>query len=589
MKKNILFVFMIIIASACRLFSADPEITVQELEDHLNYLASEELAGRYPGTEGDRKTVDYIVQEFKRAGLTLLGDSGLQAFDVVTDIQLGEENALKWSDIEFVPETDFIPFSFSSNGSVEAPVVFAGYGFNFETDSLSWNDYASVDVKDKWVMMLRSNPDPKNTRSPYVNHSTDRGKALKAFDRGAAGVILVSTAEAGEEDNLVDLKKREHPLSLPAIHVKRELADRFLSPMGKTLDTLEMEMNTSKQPVSFVLDGILKASVDLQTQTSTTYNVAALLEGGHPDLKKEYVIVGAHHDHLGYGGPGSGSRVPDTTAIHCGADDNASGTAGVIELAEKIANDRPDRSVLFLTFGAEEMGMVGSRYLAENPLIDLDQVSLMVNLDMLGRLSTDRVLQIGGTGTAEAQEERLKRLNASYEFELKTSPEGFGPSDHSAFYAEDVPVLFISTGAHPDYHTPQDNVAGIRFEGYQQVLDFVSELVLEVANLDKKLVFQEAGPKVRMSSRSRMGKITLGLMPDVTYEGTEGMPVQFVTAGRPAAVSGMQKGDIIIAVDGKQVGNVYDYMSRLNELKEGQSVIVTVRRDGTAMDLLVQL
>lgn len=590
MKKYSYFTLCLVqVLFAVSVYAADPAITIEELKAHLNILASEELKGRYPGTPEDIRTVHYIAGEFEEAGLRLLGDNGLQPFEIVTEIQTGENNVMVWQDSTYVVETDFIPFSFSANQEVKAPVVFAGYGFDFETDSLSWHDYADLDVKDKWVLILRSNPEPKETTTPYVNVSTDRGKALKAFDQGAAGVLLVSGPEAEKEDALVKLSKREHAIRIPVIHVKRELANRILASMGQTVGELEAELNTYKKPHSAVLDGKLKASVELQTKKSTTYNVLALLEGQNTDKKDEFIILGAHHDHLGMGGPGSGSRAPDTTAVHYGADDNASGTAGVIELAEKLVAARPDRSLLFITFGAEEQGIIGSRYFAENPVIDLNQVSLMVNIDMLGRLSADSVLQIGGAGTAPTHEVLLEKINQSYQFQIKTAPEGFGPSDHSSFYAKDIPVLFISTGAHPDYHTPQDNIENINFEGYQQSLQFVADLILDVANQEDKLVFQEAGPKVNMSSRGMMGKITFGLMPDVTYNGSDGMPVQFVTAGRPAAASGMLKGDIITAVDGKSVGNVYDYMARLGDLEEGQSVVVTIKRDDTKMDLLVKL
>jgi hypothetical protein len=289
------------------------------------------------------------------------------------------------------------------------------------------------------------------------------------------------------------------------------------------------------------------------------------------------------------GGPGSSSRQPDTVAVHYGADDNASGVAAVLEVAEWLVSESPERTVLFTTFGAEEMGLVGSKYFAENPPVDLASVQVMINMDMVGRLNEQRQLQIGGVGTSPGFTTLLDSVNQQYGFNLKFSNEGYGPSDHAAFYAHDIPVLFISTGGHPDYHTPSDNPEGINMEGAREVMQFVADLAVVLANKKERIAFTEAGPKVQGSSRGRRGGITLGLMPDVTYDGNDGMPVMFVTEGKPAAVGGVQKGDVIVAIEGKSVGNVYDYMSRLDQLKEGMSIIVTVRRSEEMVDLVVRL
>jgi hypothetical protein len=213
----------------------------------------------------------------------------------------------------------------------------------------------------------------------------------------------------------------------------------------------------------------------------------------------------------------------------------------------------------------------------------------MINLDMVGKLNEQKQLQIGGIGTSPGFKRLLDSLNVPFGFDLKYSNEGYGPSDHASFYAKDIPVLFISTGGHPDYHTPSDNLEGINLEGSREVIQFAAGLALALANEREKIAFSEAGPKVQGSSRGRRGGITLGLMPDVTYDGNDGMPVMFVTEGKPAAVGGIQKGDAIVAIEGKSVGNVYDYMSRLDQLKEGMSIIVTVKRGEDLIDLVVRL
>jgi hypothetical protein len=245
--------------------------------------------------------------------------------------------------------------------------------------------------------------------------------------------------------------------------------------------------------------------------------------------------------------------------------------------------------MVFVTFGAEEMGLVGSKYLSENSPFDLSDIQVMINLDMVGRLNEERQLQIGGVGTSPGFESLLDSLNKEYGFSLKFSNEGYGPSDHAAFYAKDVPVLFITTGAHSEYHTPSDNLESINMEGATEVISYVADIAEALANNKERIAFVEAGPKVRGSSRGRRGGITLGLMPDMNYDGSEGMPVMFVTQGKPAAVGGIQKGDVIIAIEGKSVGNVYDYMSRLGQLKEGMDIVVTVNRGDDKMEILVRI
>jgi hypothetical protein len=568
----------------------EKEITSEEIEAHIAYMASEALKGRYPGTPEDALLKEYLTQELKNAGLVLHDKSGVQSFGIVTDVEAGTENRVAFENNELMLESDYIPLAFSASGSASGDVVFAGYGFQIDEGDLRWNDYGSVNVTGKWVMLLRGVPGAQEAGSPYINYSEDRGKALTAADLGAAGVILVSGHSYDANDRLEELKGKQHPLSVPVIQMTRETASLFLLHAGAdSLIVLESQIADQLQPVSFATGQQIQITVDLKPRQVESYNAVASLRGSDPTLRNEYVILGAHHDHLGMGGPGSSSRQPDTVAVHFGADDNASGVAAVLEVAEWLVSEKPDRSVLFATFGAEEMGLVGSKFFAENPPVDLSLVQVMINLDMVGRLNDQRQLQIGGVGTSPGLAALLDSINREYGFNLKFSNEGYGPSDHAAFYANDIPVLFISTGGHPDYHTPADNPEGINVDGAQEVMHFVADLAIALANHREKIAFTEAGPKVQGSSRGRRGGITLGLMPDVTYDGSDGMPVMFVTEGKPAAVGGIQKGDVIVAIEGKSVGNVYDYMSRLDQLKEGMSIIVTVKRSEDMVDLVVRL
>jgi len=588
MKRSCIFFLLPLLISCQPRF--DEEITQHEIEGHIAYLASEELKGRYPGTPEDQELTEYIADEFRTAGLDLYDKTGLQSFDIVTELELGPGNSFRLDGSELAPATDYIPLSFSASATAKAEVIFAGYGFQIQEDTLAWNDYQEVEVKDKWVMIFRGFPGPQDASSPFVNYSEDRGKALLASDLGAAGVLLVSGTSHDPGDQLEELKGKQHALTIPVVHVGRETASRIVESAGdKSLDALESELNEKLRPASFPTGTEVQITVDLQPKKMLTSNVIASLEGSDPLLKNEFVIIGAHHDHLGMGGEGTSSRAPDTVAVHHGADDNASGVAGVLEISEVMSAAPPARSMVFATFGAEEMGLVGSKYLTEHPPVDLDAVQTMINLDMVGRLNEERQLQVGGIGTSPVFRDLLDSINGQFGFRLKYSNEGYGPSDHAAFYAKDVPVLFISTGAHPDYHTPADQLSAINLAGSQEVMLFAAEVATALANHRERIAFAEAGPKVRGSSRGRRGGITLGLMPDVTYDGSDGMPVMFVTEGKPAAVGGIQKGDIIVSIEGKNVGNVYDYMSRLGQLKEGMDIVVTVKRDQDLLDLVVRI
>ena len=589
MKYILIFLWFFLVVTACAP-RFEKEITLDEIENHISYLASDQLKGRYPGTEEDELLARYIASQLKQAGLVLYEKDGLQSFDVVTDVKAGPDNSLSFNEVTFEADSDFRPFPFSAGGAATGEVVFAGYGFRIEEDTLRWNDYATVDVSGKVVMLLRGTLGNEDASSPYINHSEDRDKVLLAADRGASGVIFVSGPGDDPEDRLVDLRGKQHPVPIPVIHMRRVAADRFLAAAGAdSISALEAGIASAGEPVTFATGTEISMMVDLQPSTVKTANVIARLRGSDPARRSEFVLLGAHHDHLGMGGPGTSSRQPDTVAVHYGADDNASGVAGVLEIAERLVAESPSRSMLFITFGAEEMGLVGSKYFTEHPPVDLSQVQAMINLDMLGRLNDERQLEIGGIGTSPLFRSLLDSLNREYGFSLKYSAEGYGPSDHASFYAKDVPVLFISTGAHTDYHTPADDLSGINLKGSLEVYRFVAEIAETLANLEEKVEFAEAGPKVRLARHGRYGKVTLGLMPDVTYDGNRGLPVMFVTEGRPAAIGGIQQGDTITAIDGKSVGNVYDYMSRLDQLEEDMVIIVSVKRGEDMLDVIVRL
>ena len=588
MKILIIVVIGLLIASCSQKYN--PEITIEDIKNNINYLASDSLKGRKPGEAGDKLAADFIRHKFETAGLKLLYESGFQEFGLVTSAELGDENTLNINDISFQVETDFLPYAFSANTMVESKVVFAGYGLDVNKDTIQWNDFENLDVSGKWILALQGDPDMDNAQSPFVEFSTERSKALIASDKNAAGLILVAGPSFSSTDELSSLffDKNSSRYSIPIIQITRKVADQILSETGETVASLEakiLEINTS---VNLMTEANVVSNINVNLKETVTQNVVAMVPGIDEVLKNEYIVVGAHYDHLGMGGPGSGSRSVDTVAVHSGADDNASGVATVIELAEKVATEKLNkRSVIFAAFGAEEMGLVGSKAFTAEPPVETEKMVGMFNFDMVGRLdSASNALSIGGTKTAKEIEDLLNELNPG--FQLAMSGEGIGPSDHASFYLQNIPVFFISTGAHSDYHTPNDDSELINFDGAKKVTDYAFSLVSKVASRDSALTFQEAGAKFQRSRGGRF-KVTFGIMPDFAGLEKRGLRIDAVTKGKPADKGGMKKGDIITAIEGKKVGGIHDYMSRLQSLEGGNTITVDIIRDNKETVLIIQL
>lgn len=586
-KMRLLAFFLLLVAVPAMAQKSNPEITVDEIKKDIGYLASDELKGRKSGEAGDLQAAKYIRDQFREAGLKMLYNDGFQSFGLVTAAEPGEGNSLNVNGTSFELKKDFLPYAFSANTSLKAGVVFAGFGLEVDRDTLKWNDYKNLDVEGKWVVILLGDPDLENPQSPYLEFSSERSKTLLATDKKAAGVIFVAGTKFLEKDELGSLSfdKNASRYAIPVIQVTRNVANQMLG--GTTIESLEAELLAGKKPV-VKNQAVISSVINVLLKESETRNVAALLSGTDPVLKNEYVVVGAHFDHLGMGGPGSGSRQLDTIAVHNGADDNASGVSAVIQLAQKLAAAKNNkRGIIFVAFGAEEMGLVGSKAFVNKPPVETDKMVAMFNFDMIGRLDpAGNGLSIGGSQTSKESEELMNKLNTG--FNLAFSPEGVGPSDHASFYLQNIPVFFVSTGAHPDYHTPFDDADRINYEGAKKVIDYSYLLVNEVANRRQELTFQEAGPKFQRSRGGKL-KVTFGVMPD--YAGLEkrGLRIDAVTPGKPAEKAGMKKGDIITAIEGKKVGGIHDYMSRLQTLSTGQRVSVDIIRDEKPTVLIVEL
>ncbi|HNW56878.1 MAG TPA: M20/M25/M40 family metallo-hydrolase [Bacteroidales bacterium] len=596
MKINLKFKYttrILLVVSVFLLLSCigNPDVTIQELKSHIMILSSDSLKGRMTGSEGDSLAALYIKSEMASYGMTPISGDGFQSLKVIKRIVPGKSNSLKINDINFTPEKDFMPMAFSSNSGLESEVVFAGYGFNINGDSLKWNDYKDIDVKGKWVLILRADPDQDNANSLFLPFSDDRDKAMVAKDMGAAGILLVSGTSFDPMDTFESLNNNEFSVDIPALRLKRDVADAILAKSHTSTDELEKKINSIKKPISFATGVIVNAVSEITRENANTRNVVMVLPGEDEQLKNEYIIIGAHFDHLGMGGPGSSSRATDTVAVHHGADDNASGVAMMLELAEKFAMTKGShkRSIVCIAFTGEELGLLGSKYFAENPGIDLSKVNAMINLDMVGRLQETNVLQISGVGTSEKLKDIISSENDTSILKLTLSEEGYGPSDHSSFYGKNIPVLFFTSGAHLDYHTPADTYDKINYQGMVNISSLVYKITSALASSSDRLQFREAGPKAVPGRVMRRKWVTLGIMPDFAGNVKNGLRADFVTPGKPAALGGMKKGDIITAINGKTVNNIQDYMFRMGQLKHGETISVEIMRNGKKEVLIIQL
>ncbi len=566
------------------------EITVNELKQHVRYLASDQLKGRLTGSEGDSLAAEYIRGDLKKSGLKPLYDNGFQHFRIIDKVVAGQGNKLKIDNINLIINTDYAPLSFSQNGNFCEKAIFAGYGFEINEDSLKWNDYQDIAVKGKIVVILRGDPEIEKPASPFIRYSRDRDKALLAKDHGAICVLFVSGKSFDAEDKFEPLVKGEMSVGIPVFHISRKSANLIFESNKITAEDLEKKLNETRKPAGFETTVTVSGKADVVQTTLPTRNVIMEIPGSDKILKNEFVVIGAHFDHLGMGGPGSGSRVPDTLGIHYGADDNASGVALTMALAKKLAADGKNlkRSIIVATFSGEEEGLLGSKRFLDSAKIDLSKVNAMVNLDMTGRLTDNSRLQISGVGTSDVFKQLIYASCDTNKLKVSLSEEGYGPSDHASFYGKNIPVLFATTGAHLDYHTPADTWDKINYSGMVEISDLAYKVILELAN-GSRLTFKEAGPKTGTSRGTRRKGITLGIMPDFAGNVKNGLRADFVTPNKPAALGGMQKGDIITFINGKPVNNIQDYMFRLNQLKRGETISVEVLRGNEKVVLVIQL
>lgn len=615
------------------------EPSSEKLREHISYLASDRLEGRRTGTTGANEAARYIAVEFSRLGLGPIltttakkkDISGyLQTFPYVARVVLGGGNALSLStgSKTFVVGSDWAPLGFSKNDRINAtPTVFAGFGIT--SPELKYDDYFRG-AGGKVAVVFAGTPDGDNPHGQFARYEDARWKAIAARNAGAAALVIIAREKNFADDRLsVPRYDNAGDAGIPVIVVSREVGATLLE-----MANVEVMTRAQDEMAKWVSGGTncstpcgvtknfnleISARVSLATDVirreASAYNVIGVLEGSDSKLKNEVIIVGAHYDHLGLGG--QGSLAQREGEIHHGADDNASGVAGVLELARVFtAKPRPKRTIVFMAFSGEEEGLLGSNYYVNHPLFPLANTVAMINMDMIGRMK-DRKLVIGGVGTAKEWREMINANNFSQTmsvnlhgpggdngppivisangrpivsanpergFDLTLTEDGFGPSDHSSFYSKQIPVLFFWTGTHSDYHKPSDTFEKINYEDEARVVGFVARIIRDVDNGEKRPSYTVA--KSDATARTGGFRVYLGTIPNYS-DTNDGLLLDGVRDDSPAAKAGLKAGDKIVKIGNREVKNVYDYTYALGELKAGQEYSIEVMRGGERLMLKI--
>jgi hypothetical protein len=597
----------------------------ERMKSDVTFLAADAQEGREPGSRGIEVSADYIAAAFKAAGLTVApGAQGyFQPFTIAGRPTLGRSQsfALEGPDgAQRMAElkADFSPLAIGAGAVLEnVPVVFAGYGITTGRPALTINydDYAGVDVTGKAVLILRREPQQHDADSPFSGkrdsfYATFEHKATNAFRHGAAAVLLVNNLAGsdGGADKLLAFMQAgaDAYSSIPFVMLSRSLADDLLTRAGApSLADLEKQIDQDLKPGSRMLkDWTVSMRIAIDTRPDATKNVVGVLQGDGPHAD-ETVIIGGHYDHLGRGGIGSGSLAFFSRDIHNGADDNASGTAMVIEIARRLGarRDPLPRRVVFVAFSGEERGLLGSQHYVAHPLFPLADTVMMINCDMVGRLNAKNELTMIGTGTTPGEDAIVDALGKSAGLSIKKVSGSFiefGGSDHEPFYKHEIPILFAFTGLHRDYHRPSDDSGLVNYTGMARIADYLELLVLDIVRRPERPVYVKVAQAPRPVRRPEPAatntsgepardrpRVSVGTLPDYDYKAGDGLRITGVRDGSPADKAGLKDGDLIIRFGGRAVGTIYDYMAALEACKPGEAVEVVVKRAGKEVKLTV--
>ncbi len=573
-------------------------ISIDRYAAHVDYLASDDMGGRGNGSPQLEAAADYVAAQFRIRGLQPSGENGsyFQTLEVITDAEVGDGNELVLGTETLLFNEDFRPMRFSTALEVTAPLVFVGYGIT--APEMHWDDYRGVDVRDKIVVAFRHEPQEMDADSPFngtemTSHASFMNKAINAKQHGATGIIFVldpnnhtpdeealqSTTARSEKDNS----------GIAAAYVRSEPVLSYFEKSGYSLPDIQREIDTELESRSFELEGSETRLVsDVTRARRPVRNVIGAITGTNPELKSEWIILGAHYDHLGLGGEYSMERSA-AGQIHNGADDNASGTAGILELARVISENRGglDRSVLFMAFAGEELGLFGSNHFVNYPTIELENAVAMLNFDMIGRLNNNRVF-VGGVGTSPDFESLLDRFNEPIGLTLDYSESGSGSSDHTSFNIKNIPVLFFFSGLHSDYHRPSDTSEKINAEGARNVLMLAYNMIDHLAGAVERPLYTEVLEARPVSGSGGGYGPYFGSIPDFRDD-LDGVLFADVRAGSPAGKAGFVAGDLMVEFGGQTIQNLYDFTYALRAHKPGDVVVVVVERGGETLSAEVLL
>lgn len=589
----------------------------------LTYLASDELEGRGLGSAGLDRAATFIADQFRANGVRPVSGLGgyFQNFETVTATEPGPKSSLRVGDQTYELGKQFVPMNFSPDRSFDGEVVFVGYGM--KSTEHNYDDYAGVDVKDKIVLAMRFEPHDGKGKSRFAKDgwSADAAfvaKARAARDAGAAAMLIVTPPEFHEDDEKLSGAGGGSSEILPVMRIRQSVADDILRRAGAAdLKTLQHKIDQGGKPASAALTNV---KVNGATEILRTRVPAKNVVGFVPGVKRdEYVVVGAHYDHLGRGMRGHG-RIASTRRtdndIYNGADDNASGATAMLKLASRVARGpTPRRSIIFVAFTGEEEGLLGSAKFVEQPPVPLSQVVAMLNLDMVGRIratpsgmnassksstttsATTRevgegILYVGGSGTAPSFAGIVRRVDERSPLSvLDIGRGGLGPSDHMSFALKKIPVMFFFSGLHGDYHRPTDDEDKINYRGIDLVVDLVQDTLNQVAALPREAYVSSAdASSVRMGSSSSGSRVTLGVVPDYgSVESGGGARISGTTPGTPAAAAGLKAGDSIVKFGERDVETLYDLTDCLAAAKPGQKVKLKILRDKQPIEVEVTL
>jgi hypothetical protein len=540
--RHLLFLalFFTSVAASAQKLKKEDKLLIQNLQTHIVFLSSDQLQGRRTGTEGEKLAATYIAAQFKNAGLEPKGtDNFLQPFEVNEGKQVNSSSHFIIDGNHLELNKDFFPLDMSANGSITA------------FPSLSLQENGSP-----WFYDLADLLED-NKSNPHFDLSSAIHEKIKMMQTKGASAVILYNSSTMDDGLKFSGRNQEQKWNIPVVYLARPLVKKYLSDSSASLD--------------------LQLKVDIGPKTRSGMNVVGYID----NRATETVILGAHFDHLGWGEDGNSMYRSEPKQIHNGADDNASGTAALIELARLLkASKYTNANYLFVAFSGEELGLYGSKYFTEHPTINLASARYMLNMDMVGRLNdSSHVVTVGGYGTSPlwgslyhlTGKKKLYQDNLAFRFDSS----GTGPSDHTSFYRKDIPVLFYFTGLHQDYHKPTDDAQRINYAGEAAIVKHIVSLIEHTDKTPGKVAFTKT--REAATSTNASFKVTLGIMPDYTYSGT-GVRVDGVTAGRPAEKAGIKTGDVIVSLGEIKINSMEDYMQALGKFKKGEKTVVSVRR-----------